>query len=87
MGSNYVIELSSNLDFEGMVVDLTFKNQVFMTFNYDKGIENIEMEISLLGPNRPQNLVIPLKEFEEAVRAVKKVLERCCQEDKYTKTD
>lgn len=31
------IELSSDLDFEGMVVEVCFDNQVIATCNYEKG--------------------------------------------------
>ncbi|MGB7128303.1 MAG: hypothetical protein WBD50_04340 [Candidatus Rhabdochlamydia sp.] len=45
INKKFRITLFSDLDFEGMVVDICFDNQVIAILNYEKGIDNIEIQI------------------------------------------
>jgi hypothetical protein len=82
MNDKFFIELISDLDFEGMVVEVIFKNQIVARLNYDKGIENIEMEIS---PCRDMSLVFPLEEFLSTIERAKKLVVKCYEEDRNKK--
>lgn len=48
VNKGFCIKLCSDLDFEGMVVDVCFDDRTVATINYDKGIDNLKVE-TLLG--------------------------------------
>ena len=41
----FKIRLCSDLDYDGMVVDIVYKNSSLATLNQDKGIENIIIKL------------------------------------------
>jgi hypothetical protein len=45
VGSDFVIKICSDCDFEELVADIYWKNYPFAMLNYDKGPENIEIEL------------------------------------------
>jgi len=46
MNSRFTIELSSDLDYEEMVVYISLDNEPIATLNCEKGIDNLELELS-----------------------------------------
>ncbi len=74
------IELSSDLDFEGMVVNICFSNQEVAMLNYEKGIDNIEIQI--LSQNEDsQECIFPLQNFLNVLEKAKKLVIQCAKED------
>jgi len=49
----FSIELCGGLDFEGMVIDVTYNKETVAYINYENGIDNIEIEI----PPKPEKFV------------------------------
>lgn len=80
MNRRITIELSSDLDFEGMVVEITIDNSILARLNYDKGINNIEMELIFGEGCKSTN--IPLNDFLISIEKAKKLLIQCAEEDK-----
>lgn len=76
----FCTKLCSDLDFEGMVVDVCFDDQRIAMVNYDKGIENIEIEILSAKENAP-NLIFPLEDFLNILEEAKIITIRCVKED------
>jgi len=68
----FKIRLCSDLDYEGMVVDIVYKNSTLATLNQDKGIENIE--IKLYPPQLDKYWEISYKTFIEILEEAKKTL-------------
>jgi len=76
MKNRFSIELVSDLDFEGLVVDISIENQVIARLNYDKGIDKIEMELIPLSTP----FAFPLAEFFETLERVKTILFECSKD-------
>lgn len=81
MNRKIKIELSSNLEYEGMVVYISFGNQEIGLLNYEKGAENLEIELLPLPPEQ-KKLELPLDELITALQRAKEILLRCAEEDK-----
>lgn len=81
MSDYFTIELSSNLDYEGMVVYISAHKQEIAILNYDKGIENIEIKLLPIY-TESQTLSVSLDELLEALEKAKTVLKKCAEEDK-----
>lgn len=79
MNKKITIELSSDLDFEGMVVEITIENSILVRLNYDKGINNIEME--LIPGEGCKSANIPLNDFLTSIEKAKNLLIQCAEED------
>ena len=74
------IELCSDLDFEGMVVDVSYNMQTVASINYDKGVEKMEVEMFPFG-NDSQKTILPLQEFLDVLEKAKQLAIRCSKED------
>ena len=44
MREGFSLEICSDLDFEGMVIDISYNMETIASINYDKGIDNMEIE-------------------------------------------
>ena len=80
MKKTFLIETCSDLNYEGMVVDITFDNQRIAMINYDKGIDNLEIEI-LPFEEEQSKCVFPLKNFLEILEKAKEIAIQCAKED------
>lgn len=80
MKKTFIIETCSDLNYEGMVVDISFDNQRIATINYDKGINNLEIEILLSG-DESSECVFPLKDFLIILEKAKEIAIQCTKED------
>ncbi|HEV3270004.1 MAG TPA: hypothetical protein VGZ69_05080 [Candidatus Rhabdochlamydia sp.] len=80
MNKKFIIELSSDLDFEGMVVNICFGNQEVAMLNYDKGINNIEIQIPSQN-EESQRFIFPLQDFLNVLEKAKKLVIQCAKED------
>ncbi|MDE3045330.1 MAG: hypothetical protein KGJ02_01605 [Verrucomicrobiota bacterium] len=78
MSPKFILELSSNLDFEGMVVELSFEKRPLARLNYDLGIDNIEIEML----SEDEEIKFPLADFFQVLEKAKQILIRCDKEDK-----
>ena len=75
MNKKFTIELCSDLDFEEMVVDISYENQPIAMITQENGLENMEIEIylhALTEENFPRKFL--LSEFLEALNLAKKWL-------------
>lgn len=81
MSNDFTIELSSDLDYEGMVVYISVHEQEIAILNYDKGIENIEIKLLPIY-TESKTLSVPLDELLIALEKAKTVLKKCAEEDK-----
>jgi hypothetical protein len=82
MHKTFPIELSSDLDFEGMVVTICFGNQEVAMLNYDKGIDNMEIQLPSQNKEHPA-LIFPLQDFLNTLEKAKKLVIQCAKEDEF----
>ncbi|MEX0961944.1 MAG: hypothetical protein WDZ28_03710, partial [Simkaniaceae bacterium] len=78
MSKIFIIELCGDSDLEGMAIDITYDNETVATINYEKGIDNIEVEI----PSQPKKFVFSLDSFLVVLEKAKKLAKKCAKEDK-----
>jgi hypothetical protein len=79
MKNKLTIDLSSNLDYEGMVVDINYNMTTIASINYDKGIDKIEIEFFPLELQN-QKMALPLEDFIEVVEKAKQIAIKCAKE-------
>jgi hypothetical protein len=84
LNNKFIIELSSDLDYEGMVVIVSFGNQTIANINYEKGIDNIEVELFLYNETI-EKLKFPLNDFLLVMEKAKKLAIKCAKEDEERK--
>jgi len=63
-----------------MVVDISFDNQRIAMINYDKGIDNMEIEILSTG-DESSRCVFPLISFFNSLEEAKAIAVRCAKKD------
>lgn len=78
MNKKFSIEMCSDLDFEGMVIDISYNMETIASVNYDKGIDNIEIEIHPIS----EKLTFSLDDFFLAIERAKQLAIKCAKEDK-----
>ena len=76
----FKIRICSDLDYQGMVVDIVYNNATFATLNQDEGIENIEIK---LYSSQEKFLEFSLEEFIEILEKAKKLLIQVNKEPKW----
>ena len=86
MSNKFSIELHGDLDFEGMVIEVSFAGQTIARMNYEKGVDNIEVEM-LLHEESVRKLVFPLKDFLMVLEKAKQLVVRCAEEDQHREND
>lgn len=72
MNSRFRIELSSDLDYEEMVVYISLDEQVLALLNCEKGLDNLELEIYSL--DSETTMLIPYLDYLEAIEFAEKTL-------------
>lgn len=70
--------MCSDLDYEGMVVDVSYDMETIASINYDKGIDNIEIEVYPIS----EKLKFPLDDFFLVLEKAKQLAVKCAKEDK-----
>ncbi len=68
----------SDLDYEGMVVDIVYKNSTVATLNQDKGIKNTEIKV--FPPVDKDCWDFPYEEFIKILKKAKETLIKFNQE-------
>jgi len=68
----FKIRICSDLDYEGMVIDIVYKHNTLATLNQDKGIENIE--IKFYSSQEKEYWKFSYKEFIDILEKAKKLL-------------
>ncbi len=85
MKKGFDLEISSNLNYEGMTVNIVYNpeeinfndkkkyytQKQIATLNLDKGIDNIEIALNL---SQEDFLIFPFEEFKEILEKAKKLL-------------
>ena len=74
----FFLKLCSDLDFEGMIVDICFDDQRIASVNYDKGIDNIEVAMLTQESSRH---VFNLSDFVNILEKAKNLAIKCAKED------
>lgn len=64
--SDFRLTICSDLDYEGMVVDINYHDQRVATLNCDKGNDKIEIQLM---PDCEEPHTVPCHEFLRAVSA------------------
>lgn len=80
--NKFLLELSSDLDYDGMVVEISYDKQTVARLNYDKGIDRIEIEI-ITNIENSIPLIFPLQDFLEILEKAKKLILKCAEEDRH----
>lgn len=73
--------MCSDLDFEGMVIDISYDMETIASINYDKGIDNIEIEMCPIS----EKIMFPLDDFFLALEKAKQLAIKCAKEDELKK--
>ena len=74
----FSLEVCSDLDYKGMVIDISYNMQTIASINYDKGVDHLEIQMMPFGD---QKATFPLKEFLEVLEKAKKLAIQCAQDD------
>ena len=74
MNSLFLVELCSDLDYEEMVADVSYGNQILAIIDQEKGIDQMEIEIFMPDSNA-KSWKLPLDEFIKTLHFAKKTLE------------
>ncbi len=72
--------LCGDLDYEGMIIDVCFDDQIIAMVNYEKGVDNIEVEI-LSHNEEEQRWLYSLDDFIAILGEAKKLAIKCAKED------
>lgn len=80
MNKRFTFEISSDLDYEGMVIEISFDNVTIARLNYDKGINEIEIEF-VLYTEIYNKFIFPLNDFLLAIEKAKNLAIKCAKED------
>lgn len=73
--------MCSDLDFEGMVIDICYDMEPIASINYDKGIDNMEIEMHPIS----EKLIFPLDDFFLILEKAKQLAIKCAKEDELRK--
>jgi len=71
------IELFSDLNYEGMVINITCDKETIASVNYEKGVDNMEIEITPMS----QEFKFLMDDFLLALEKAKKLAFKCAKED------
>lgn len=74
MKDKFRLVICSDVDYEGMVVDICYGNEAIGILNQDRGVDNIEILLS--SSTNEDDVKFPLKDFQEILEKAKKVLIR-----------
>lgn len=77
MNSKLAVELFGDLDFEGMVINVTCSKETIASINYEKGIDKMEIKISA----KHDNSIFPLDDFLLILEKAKQLALKCAKED------
>ena len=62
-----------------MVIDISYNTELIASINYDKGIDNMEIEMH----SRSEKLFFPLDGFFVALEKAKQLAKKCAKEDRF----
>lgn len=80
MNKKFSIEVCSDLDYEGMVIDVSYDMKNIASISYDNGINNIEIKI-LSRKEDGSRLIFPLEDFFIVLEKAKQLAIKCAKED------
>jgi len=72
MNNRFTVELSSDLDYEEMVVYISWDDEPFATLNCEKGLDNLEIE--LYSFSNEKVLMMPFYDYLEILEVAKRTL-------------
>jgi len=78
--TGFSLDLFGDLDFEWMVVDVSCGLDTLTSVNYEKGINDIEIELVPYGIGG-QKVLFPLEDFCSALQKAKELAIKCAKED------
>jgi len=77
----FFTKLCGDIDFEGMVIDICYDDQLIASVNYDKGVDKIEIEV-IKQKEAISSRFFPLDQFIKILEEAKSLAIRCANEDK-----
>jgi hypothetical protein len=80
----FYIELCSDIDIDGMSIDICFNNNRVATLNYAKGIQHSEIDV-FIPPKKEGRWSFSLGEFMSTLEEAKNIMKKCYEEDKRDK--
>lgn len=80
MKNKFSLELCGDLEFEGMVIDVCYGPDSIVSMNYDKGIDQLEVELHAW-PKTAPNLSFPLEDLLTTLEDAETLAVRCAKED------
>lgn len=87
MNKGFYLEISSNKNYEGMVVEVSYDNYLIAEINYDKGINNLEIEFIPPAEEFSDKYFLPLDEFLIILNKAKLLALKCAKEDEIRKKE
>ena len=76
INKGFCTKICGDVDLEGMVILVCYDDQIISEINYEKGIDNMEIEII---PS--QEFIFPLQDFLNVLEKAKKLVIQCAKED------
>ena len=76
MRDQFYLQMCSDLSYEGMVIDIRYEDKRIASVNYDKGVNNMEIEIF-----QNQDCFYLLDDFMHILRDAKELAIKCAKED------
>jgi|GEM_PF-1102133 len=76
----FCTKICSDVDLEGMVILISYDDQLVAEITYEKGIDNMEIEITSSKEGSPRRL-FSLNAFFQILEEAKKLAIKCAKED------
>ncbi|MEX0962377.1 MAG: hypothetical protein WDZ28_05945 [Simkaniaceae bacterium] len=81
INKGFCTKILGDVDLKGMVILICYDDQLIAEINYEKGIDNMEIEIVSLQKKSPKQ-IFPLEDFFKTLEKAKKLTKKCAKEDK-----
>lgn len=80
INKGFCIKVCGDVDYEGMVIDISYNDQTMAMINYDKGIDKLEIEFTPF-LEKVQGQMFLLDDFINALSDAKAIALQCAKED------
>ena len=78
MNKQFTIEMCGDVNFEGMVIDISYNRETIASINYEKGIDRIEIEVF---PAQNEKFIFPIDDFVRVLEKARTLAVKCAKED------
>lgn len=80
INSGFCTKILGDIDLEGMVIFVCYDDQIIAEVNYEKGVDNIEIDFLALKDDSHRYL-FPLEDFLKILEQAKAMAIRCAKKD------